>query len=116
MFFKCETQCEIKIQWHLSIGDMLYSGHLSIADTIHKNRWNHGHVLLKNLFIADRNSGHLFIADKTFGNQWQFCIEIDLSIADSQYQSKFIRKLQCFCTNKNIIKAYLLNFKRHSDV
>ena len=34
------------IQWNLSIADMLYSEHLSIADTIHKNGWNHGHGLI----------------------------------------------------------------------
>ena len=73
-------------------------------------------VSQKNLFIADRNSRHLSIADTTFRNQWQFCIEIYPCIADSHYQSKFIRKLQCFCINKNIIKAYLFNIKSQTDV
>ena len=73
-------------------------------------------VSQKNLFIADRNSGHLSIADTTFGNQWQFCIEMDLCIADSHYQSKFITKLLYLCTNKNIIKAHLLNIKGQTDV
>ena len=34
------------VQWNLSIADMLYSGHLSIADTIHEIGWNHGHSLI----------------------------------------------------------------------
>ena len=73
-------------------------------------------VSQKNLFIADRNSGHLSIADTTFGNQWQFWIVIDLFIADSHYQSKFITNWQCLCTNKNIIKTHLLNIKGQTDV
>ena len=35
------------LEWNLSVADMLYSGHLFIADTIHKNRWNHGHSLIE---------------------------------------------------------------------
>ena len=73
-------------------------------------------VSQKILFIADRHSGHLSIADTTFGNQWQFCIKIDLCIADSRYQSKILTKLQCICTNKNIIQTYLLNIKGQTDV
>ena len=34
-------------QWNFSIADMLYSEHLSIADTIHKSGWNHGHCLIE---------------------------------------------------------------------
>ena len=75
-----------------------------------------GKVSKKNLFIADRISGHLSIADTTFGNQWQFCIEIDICIVDIHYQQKFIWKLQCFCTNKNIIKMYLLDIKGQTDI
>ena len=35
------------VQWNLSIADMLYSGHLSIADTFPKNGWNHGQSLIE---------------------------------------------------------------------
>ena len=35
------------MQWNHSIADMLYSGHLSIADTIRKNGWKHGHSLIE---------------------------------------------------------------------
>ena len=31
-------KCAKGIQWNLSIADMLYSGHLSIADTFSRNR------------------------------------------------------------------------------
>ena len=42
----------IQIQWNLSIADMLYSGHLSIADNISKNGWNHGHSLIEKPFYS----------------------------------------------------------------
>ena len=54
------------IQWNLSIADMLYSGHLVIADTFCSDRENLGQTLLKNplycgQFIADtRYNGHVF--------------------------------------------------------
>ena len=36
-----------QIQWNLSVADILYSGHLSIADTIPKNGCNHDHSLIE---------------------------------------------------------------------
>ena len=59
-------------------------------------------VLQKNIFIADRNIGHFSIADTIVQNQWQFSIEIYLFIVDSYYSSMFIKRLQCFCTKKNL--------------
>ena len=46
----------ICIQWSLSIADMLYSGHLSIADTFPKNEWNHDQSLIEKPFYT----GHHF--------------------------------------------------------
>ena len=76
------------IQLNLSIADMLYSGHLSMADTIRRNGWNHSHSLIEKPLYRDRNSGHLSIADTILWNQWHFCIEIYLCIADSYYSIK----------------------------
>ena len=54
-----------KIQWNLSIADMLYSGHFSITDTLHNNGWNHGHSFIgKPLYSA-----HLSIALTILWNQ-----------------------------------------------
>ena len=41
------------VQSNFAILDMLYGGHLVIADTISQNRPNHGETLTKNLYIAD---------------------------------------------------------------
>ena len=51
------------IQWNLSIADMLYSKHLSIADT------NFGNQLKRFYWALHLYSGHLSIADIFFGNQ-----------------------------------------------
>ena len=78
-------QCEKhqKIQLNFFKADMLFNGHLSIADTVLKSGWNHGHFLVKTLSLADRSSEHL-------------------SIADSHYSSRFIKKFQCFCIIRNL--------------
>ena len=53
----------IWIQWNLSIADMLYSGHLPIADT------NFGNQLKTFYWALHLYSGHLSIADIFFENQ-----------------------------------------------
>ena len=40
------------VQWNLSIVHMLYSGQLLIAETIHKNRWNHSHSLMEKILYS----------------------------------------------------------------
>ena len=57
-----------QIQWNLSIADMLYSGHLSIADTSLRNQLSP--VMVKPLHIEPLYSGHLSIADTFSENQW----------------------------------------------
>ena len=49
------------LQWNLSIADMLYSGHLSIADTF---SWNQlSLALVKSSYFEPLYSRHLSIAD-----------------------------------------------------
>ena len=50
-----ETIHQSKIQWNLSIADMLYSGHVSIADTFFRNQCSQAtvKVLYLDLSIAD---------------------------------------------------------------
>ena len=49
-----------KIQSNLSIADMLYSGHLVIADTFLRNRPNNGQTLIeKPLYKGHFYSGNL---------------------------------------------------------
>ena len=36
-----------QLEWSLSIADVLYSGHLSLADTILKKEYIHGHSLIE---------------------------------------------------------------------
>ena len=43
---------------NLSIADMLYNGHLAVADTVLRNRPNHGQTLREKPLVADT-----FIAD-----------------------------------------------------
>ena len=50
----------VDVQSNLSIVDMLYSGHLVIADTFLRDRPNHGQILLeKFLYSGYFYSGHL---------------------------------------------------------
>ena len=56
------------IQWNLSIADMLYIRHLSIADTILRNQLYP--AMLKPLYFEPLYSGHLSIADTFSENQW----------------------------------------------
>ena len=65
------------IQWNLLIADILYSGHLSTADTFLGNGWNPGQTLTTKLLC----SGH-FIADTTLRSQLNFSPITDLLIAD----------------------------------
>ena len=58
------SSLQIGIQWNLSIADMLYSGHLSIADSIFGNQLP---IIHWNLPLY---SGHLSEADTFSGNQW----------------------------------------------
>ena len=46
------------IQWNLPRADMLYSGHLSIADTFSRNQLSQATVKL--LYFGPLYSGHLF--------------------------------------------------------
>ena len=64
-------------------------------------------VSYKKLFIADINSGYLPIADTILRNEWQLCIKIYPSMADSHYSSRFTKKLECCCCNQNIERKYL---------
>ena len=50
-----------QIQWNLSISDMLYSGHLTIADTLFKNQFTLD--MVKPLHFEPLYSRHLSIAD-----------------------------------------------------
>ena len=59
---------ERPVQWNLSIADMLYGGHLSIADTLSKNQFSLSMVKL--LYFEPLYSGHLSIADTFSENQW----------------------------------------------
>ena len=56
------------LQWNLSIADMLYSGHLSIADTFSRNQISP--AMVKHLYFEPLYSGHLCIADTFSENQW----------------------------------------------
>ena len=56
------------VQWNLSIADMLYSGHLSIADTFLRNQLSQATVKL--LHFEPLYSGQLSIADTFSENQW----------------------------------------------
>ena len=52
VIMKTEINCETitiatPLQWNLSIADMLYSGHLSIADTFPENGWINGQSLIE---------------------------------------------------------------------
>ena len=58
----------IYIEWNLSKADMLYSGHLSIADTFSRNQSSQATVKL--LYFGPLYSGHLSIADTFSENQW----------------------------------------------
>ena len=55
------------IQGNLSIADMLYSGHISIADTFSRNQLSQATVKL--IYFEPIYSGHLFIADTFSENQ-----------------------------------------------
>ena len=66
-----------KIQWNLLIADILYSGHLSAADTFLGNGWNPGQTLITKPLC----SGH-FIADAIWRSQLNFSPIMDLHIAD----------------------------------
>ena len=56
------------IQWNLSIADMLYSGHLYIADTFSRNQLSQ--TTVKHFYFEPLYSGHLSIADTFSENQW----------------------------------------------
>ena len=60
---KSTLQVLLRIQWNLSVADMLYSGHLSISDTICKNQIDIFH------WNWPLYSGHLFTADTFLENQ-----------------------------------------------
>ena len=60
--------CSLNIQWNLSIPDILYSGHLSIADTFSRNQLSP--AMVKPLYFEPLYSGHLSIADTISENQW----------------------------------------------
>ena len=55
------------IQGNLSIADMLYSGHISIADTFSRNQLSQATVKL--IYFEPIYSGHLSIADTFSENQ-----------------------------------------------
>ena len=58
---------EISLQWILSIEDMHYSGHRSIADTFSRNQLSP--PMVKLLYFKPLNSWHLSIANTFFENQ-----------------------------------------------
>ena len=58
----------IEIQWNLFVADMLYSGHLPIADTFFRNQLSP--TMVKPLYFEPLYSGHLSIADTFSENQW----------------------------------------------
>ena len=55
------------LQWNLSTVDMLYSGHLSIADTFPRHQIFL--AMVKSLYFEPLYSGHLSVADIFFMNQ-----------------------------------------------
>ena len=59
-YYKSKFNNSYKLQSNLSIADMLYNGHLVIADTFLRNRLNHGETLIeKPLYSGHFYSGHL---------------------------------------------------------
>ena len=64
---KFERNFEIHLQWNLSIAEMLYSRHLSIADTSSRNQLSQATVKL--LYFEPLYSKHLSIGDKFSENQ-----------------------------------------------
>ena len=65
--FAMKSSCLV-LQSNLSVAEMLYSGHLLIADTFSWKRSNHGQTLIENPYIADTfiedncYSGHNLLA------------------------------------------------------
>ena len=68
------------IQSNQSIEDMLYSGHLVMADTVSWNRPNRGQTLIEKTLHSDT-----FIARQFFGYWVKSSSQIFLFIADTQY-------------------------------
>ena len=62
------VKLKLDIQWNLSIADMLYSGHLSIADTFFRNQLSKATIQL--LHFEPLYSGHLFVADTFSEHNW----------------------------------------------
>ena len=61
---------DLPIQSNLSIADMLYNGHLVMADTFLRNRSNHGQTLVeKPLYSGYFYSGHFFWAPREYFGQ-----------------------------------------------
>ena len=100
------------IQWNLSIADILYSGHLSIADIFSRNQLSRSTVKL--LYLKPLDSGHVSIADTFFENQWcllfrgstfqplkLFCFE-DLN--ESKLEFNFLKGAVYKVTDKYSIK------------
>ena len=61
-------EIENTLQQNLSIADMLYSGHLFIADTFSRNYLSL--AIVKPLYFEPLYSGHFSIADTFSENQW----------------------------------------------
>ena len=62
---KIEIECydaTVVLTKFYPLSDMLYSGHLVIANTISSDWENHGWTLIENLYLADtHNNGHTFL-------------------------------------------------------
>ena len=67
-FLLSSAKLKFKLQWNLSIADMLYSGHLSTADTLSRNQFSL--AMVKPFYFEPLYSGHLSIADTFSENQW----------------------------------------------
>ena len=78
--------------------DKLYSGHLSMADTILKKGWNHSQSLMG----KPHYSGQMKQTPLSSGNNFEELIVVYLYIADTYYLSRAIIKFQCFCTIKKL--------------
>ena len=104
-----------QIQWNLSIVDMIFRGHLSIADTFLRNQLSP--VMVNPLHIENLYSGHLSIADIFSRNQLsQATVKLlyfeplysgQLSIADTFSQNQLCPLLRGFIVIYHLQRKYL---------
>ena len=65
-------QVDAPIQWNLSVANMLYSGHLSIADTFSKHQLSP--AMVKPLHVEPLYSGHFFRVPMVSAIEIFYCI------------------------------------------